>query len=465
MKPEWKNRQASNFNKVRKTLKEVLEKHGYKEIIPNIVEHEQLLQKGLSDEYHYSQKETFRLVPRTPESPALVLRPEGTTSVVRHHLAYPKPRQPLKVYYLIPMFRREQPQRGRLRQFYQAGIENLSSPLPSLLNDFETLKLSYLFLSRLEISSNLTLNLNCIGSQETRKRFSACLMSYFSDKNVQCLLSPLSLSRLSRGAPLRILDSSNPGDTTASKGAPSISSFLSSSEKQEFLQLQSLLKEAGIPFVINERLVRGLEYYNGLCFEWIDFDGMSAMGGGRYDSLGEALAGSEGKGVKGVGWGAGFERLSLLMNKEGKEEKTEKKIGVIVLLPKGLASKNPNESQNELNGTGEVGDEGTGENPDEIRGEIDERLIKKTAEILSYQDQIIQKLESKGGLCEVFTCLSKKHLGKSFNDALKKGIEHVVIIGEDETRERTAQVKDLARRESQKVDFEDFSKNESFFSF
>jgi histidyl-tRNA synthetase len=419
------------------------------------VEYETLLQKGLSDEYHYSQKETFRIIPKTPDSPGLVLRPEGTTSVMRHHLSTPKPRPPLKVFYLAPMFRREQPQRGRLRQFYQAGIENLSSPLPSILTDFEALKLSFEFLTRLSLAPHLTLSLNYLGSQNTRKEFSKSLMTYFSDKNIQGRLSSLSQNRLARGSPLRILDSSHSGDTEASKGAPILTDFLSKSEREEMSQLEILLKEAEIPFVKDDKLVRGLEYYNGMCFEWKDSQGLSVMGGGRYDCLGEMLAANEGKNVRGVGWGAGFERLSLLLDELNikNKKKSTKTIGIIVILPKGLGSMS---DSNEMEYTEKM--------PNVEESAKNKEKVAKAGKIMGYAERVLQKVESKGLECEFFTCLSRKQIGRSFSDAGKKGIQNVVIIGEEELELNCVQVKNLETRESRKLSFEEFENEKNALS-
>ena len=288
---------------------------GYKEISTPLLEQTEIFTRTLGDHSDIVQKEMFTFESRGKES--LTLRPEGTAGVVRHFLSEKKKNHlPLRFMYQGPMFRYERPQRGRLRQFHTVGMELLGEE--TVRGDIEVLSLAWLFLKNLGLQNSLRLEINSIGDRESRKAHLQALEEYLSPLKKQ--LSPLSQERMQTN-PLRILDSKEPQDQKLLLQAPGIQDFLNKKSKTFFDEMLNHLRDLDIPFTHNPLLVRGLDYYSHCVFEFKGLKdkeggGMgsqdSVLAGGRYDSLVETMAGG-GDRVPGVGWGAGLERLSLLV--------------------------------------------------------------------------------------------------------------------------------------------------------
>jgi len=238
----------------------------------------------------------------------LTLRPEGTASCVRavieHNLLYPGPQ---RLWYRGPMFRHERPQKGRYRQFHQVGVEALGFSGADI--DAEHVMMCARLWRDLGIR-DVRLELNSLGSAEARMRYRSKLVAYL-EKNVSDLDEDA--RRRMHSNPLRVLDSKNPALQSLIEAAPRLADDLDDASAQAFEQLQSLLKTADIGFVINPRLVRGLDYYNGTVFEWVT-DRLGAQGtvcaGGRYDGLIEQIGG---KPAPACGFAMGVERLLALM--------------------------------------------------------------------------------------------------------------------------------------------------------
>ncbi len=289
------------------TLKSILQQYSYREIRFPIVESTELFKRSIGEVTDIVEKEMYTFDDRNGDS--LTLRPEGTASCVRaceqHGLLY---NQTQRLWYMGPMFRHERPQKGRYRQFHQLGVEVFGMTGPDV--DAEVLLLSARILRALGVADKVTLQLNSLGSGEARAEYKAALVDYLSQYRDQ--LDEDSQRRLSSN-PLRILDSKNPETQKILDDAPALLDHLDEESAAHFEQLKAMLTEAGVPFEVNPRLVRGLDYYGKTAFEWVT-DALGAQGtvcaGGRYDGLVEQLGG---KPTPAIGFGIGLERLLLLL--------------------------------------------------------------------------------------------------------------------------------------------------------
>ena len=288
------------------TARDVLMAHGYREIRTPIVESTDLFARSIGEVTDIVEKEMYTFLDRNDDS--LSLRPEGTASTVRAMVQNGLLNASQRVWYLGPMFRYERPQKGRQRQFHQIGVEAFG--IPSADQDAELLLLSRQWWRRLGIDDVLTLELNSIGSSEARHNYKAALVAYL-EQHLDAIDDD-SRRRLSTN-PLRILDSKDAGTQAVLTGAPSITDFLDDQSKAHRDRLAELLSRAGLSFVWNDRLVRGLDYYNDTVFEWTT-DQLGAQstvcGGGRYDGLVQQFGG---KSTPAAGFAAGLERLILLL--------------------------------------------------------------------------------------------------------------------------------------------------------
>jgi len=292
---------------VEATLRRVASNYGFAEIRMPIVESTHLFKRSIGEVTDIVEKEMYTFDDRNGDS--LTLRPEGTASCVRagnqHGLLY---NQEQRLWYMGPMFRHERPQKGRYRQFHQFGIEAFG--IASADIDAEVIMLSNRLWKELGIKDVVTLELNTLGSNEERATYRDALVEYLTKHEDK--LDEDSKRRMHTN-PLRVLDSKNPDVQAALTDAPKLSEFLGEESKQHFDTLRARLDAAGIEYVINERLVRGLDYYNRTVFEWVT-DSLGAQGtvcaGGRYDGLVEQLGG---KATPGFGFALGIERLVLLL--------------------------------------------------------------------------------------------------------------------------------------------------------
>jgi len=289
------------------TVSEVLASYGYGEIRLPIVEHSELFRRSIGEVTDIVEKEMYSFDDRNGES--LSLRPEGTAGCVRAAIQGGVLNTPQRYWYAGPMFRYERPQKGRQRQFHQVGAEAFGVASPDM--DAELILMSARLWAQLGISAELELQLNSIGSLDSRRRYRSALVEYLSQHVAQ--LDEDSQRRLESN-PLRILDSKHPATQALLDSAPVMSDYLDSESKEDFTTLCDLLSAAGLSYTINPRLVRGLDYYNKTVFEWVT-DKLGAQGtvcaGGRYDSLVEQLGG---KATAGVGFAMGMERLVLLLS-------------------------------------------------------------------------------------------------------------------------------------------------------
>ena len=281
--------------------------YGYQEIRLPIVEKTALFKRSIGEATDIVEKEMYTFLDKNQDS--LTLRPEGTAVCVRagieHGLFY---NQTQRLWYLGPMFRHERPQKGRYRQFHQFGIEALGMSGP--LIEAEMILMSSHVWEKLGLTNQVTLQLNSLGTAESRAVYRQQLVDYFTAHIDQ--LDEDSLRRLTTN-PLRILDSKNPDIQLLIAQAPNLNASLDEASVNEFQQLQSILNKANIHYELNPRLVRGLDYYNGTVFEWINNETGSQnaiCSGGRYDSLVGLLGG---KPTPAVGFALGMERVISLL--------------------------------------------------------------------------------------------------------------------------------------------------------
>ncbi len=300
--------EAPVWQHIEATVAAVLASYGYRQIRFPIVESTELFKRSIGDATDIVEKEMYTFDDRNGDS--LTLRPEGTACCVRaceqHGLLY---NQTQKLWYSGAMFRHERPQKGRLRQFHQVGVEAFGFVGPDV--DAEMLLLTARLWRELGLSDTVTLQLNSLGSNAARARYREALVAYLA--RFESELDADSQRRL-HSNPLRVLDSKEAHTQALLADAPTLSAYLDTESRAHFEKLCGLLNANGIAFELNPRLVRGLDYYNHTVFEWVTTV-LGAQGtvcaGGRYDGLVEQLGG---KPTPAFGFAMGIERLALLLN-------------------------------------------------------------------------------------------------------------------------------------------------------
>ena len=287
---------------------DVLTRYGYQEIRFPILEQTELFKRSIGEVTDIVEKEMYTFKDRNDES--LTMRPEGTACCVRACLqnGLLDNQQVQRLWYNGPMFRYERPQKGRLRQFHQIGVESFGVATADV--DAEMILMTARLWKQLGISEHVTLELNTIGSPQARANYRTALVEYLQQHFEQ--LDEDSQRRMDSN-PLRILDSKSASTQAILDQAPSLMDYLDNDSSEHFEMLKSLLEAAGVSYTINPRLVRGLDYYSKTVFEWVT-DKLGAQGticaGGRYDGLVEQLGG---KPAPAVGFAMGVERLCLLL--------------------------------------------------------------------------------------------------------------------------------------------------------
>ena len=386
-----------NYNYIINEARFVSELFGYEEASFPIFERAEVFSRPLGVSSDVVSKETYTFEDRGGEN--ITLRPEGTAGVMRSILSEGKINDlPLKLFYSGPMFRYERPQKGRLRQFFQIGIESIGNHGP--LEDAEVIACGATLLQRLGFQQDCVLNINSLGDEESRNLYRKSLVDYFS-KNLD-KLSQLSQSRLSMN-PLRILDSKESQDQEVIYKAPLFSSYLNNSSIDHFEKVKSFLNTSGIEYSHNEKLVRGLDYYSHTTFEFITTKLGSqgtVLGGGRYDGLSEMLGGPS---IPAVGFAAGVDRLVMLSSN------LDETSGIISILP------------------------------------VEEKNFAYCYNLL----KIFRENDIK---CEIF---KGGNLSKNLKKINKKNRKLIIIVGDDEIQKKQVILKDLSSGEQQKIEKSD----------
>ena len=304
--------QSASWLHLENTIRELFTQYGYRELRTPVLESTDLFCRSIGEVTDIVEKEMYTFDDRNGDS--LTLRPECTASCVRagiqHGLLY---NQQQRIWYIGPMFRHERPQKGRYRQFYQAGIETYGIAGPDI--DAEVIAVSARLWKRLGIK-NVELQINSLGSNEARNKYKEVLVKYLQENEE--ILDEDSKRRM-QSNPLRVLDSKNPKLQEMIEAAPQLLNHLDDESQQHFDRLKELLDGLEIDYVINPRLVRGLDYYCRTVFEWVTTE-LGTQGticaGGRYDGLVEQLGG---KPNTGYGFAMGLERILLLLEEQDVE--------------------------------------------------------------------------------------------------------------------------------------------------
>jgi histidyl-tRNA synthetase len=304
--------QSPHWQYLEKHIRQLMAAYAYNEIRFPVLEQTQLFKRSIGDATDIVEKEMYTFEDRNGDS--LSLRPEGTASCVRaaeqHGLLY---NQIQKLWYMGPMYRHERPQKGRYRQFYQFGVEAFGMSASTI--ESEVILLSAALWKNIGLSEYLTLEVNNLGTPANRVAYSEALRTYLI--NLKDALDEDSQRRLDSNV-LRILDSKNPETQALLENAPLLEDFIDTDSQAEFEKLLSILTDAGIRYKNNSRLVRGLDYYNGMVFEWTTQElGAQATvcAGGRYDGLVKQLGGGD---TPAVGFAMGMERVLLMLEDLGK---------------------------------------------------------------------------------------------------------------------------------------------------
>jgi histidyl-tRNA synthetase len=299
--------------------------HRFRALQTPIVEQTRLFTRSLGAASDLVRKEMFTLQTRGDDADALCLRPEGTLPAIRALIECNGVRAlPQRVRYCGPFFRHERPQRGRLRQFTQLGVEALASK--SLAGeDAELIAMAARFLADLGVGAALQLRINSLGTPHCRAAYETTLLAPYLAKH-RGELSEASQAKLADGRALRVLDSADAKDVDVVRGAPLLSAALDAHSRARFDNVRAALGALGVEYALDERLVRGLDYYTHTIFEFVSDDKLgrqqrTALAGGRYDGVVGALGGP--KHVASFGWAAGVERLELLLHEDADEDADE----------------------------------------------------------------------------------------------------------------------------------------------
>ena len=389
------------WNRVEAKVRDVFARYNYHEIRTPVFEDTALFSRSVGEETDIVSKEMFtwedKARAQSEKAQSLTLRPENTAGVVRAYIEHGLDKQGKlqKLYYIGPQFRRERPQKGRYRQFYQIGAEAIGPPSAgseSPARDAEVLEMLATLLDELGLRG-WTLQLNSVGCAADRARYNQALREALKPVVHQMCAD---CQRRAETNPLRVLDCKVPEDQPIIEKLPKISQYLDDACRENFAAVRAMLAAVGIPYTINERMVRGLDYYTRTTFEFThgDLGAQSAvLGGGRYDGLSESLDGPK---APGIGFAIGEDRLILALQAEGITADTKLDAYIAPL--------------------------GAGMNPHALK--------------------LARELRRAGVRCDLGD--ESFRLKKSFESAEKAGARYIVIVGENEVSSATFAVKNLA---------------------
>jgi len=399
--------QAEKWQFIEEKARELCERYQYREIRTPIFEQTELFLRSVGDTTDIVQKEMYTFADRGNRS--LTLRPEGTAAAVRSFVEnkmFGNPNQPVKLYYMGPMFRYERPQAGRFRQFVQFGIEAMGSADPAI--DAEVISLAMAMYQELGLKK-LKLVINSLGDKESRKAHRDALVNHFEPRIGEFCSD--CQNRLEKN-PMRILDCKADRDHELMKSAPSILEYLNEGSSQYFSKVKQYLTDLGIEFEVDPNLVRGLDYYNHTAFEIMsNAEGFGAIttlcGGGRYNGLVEEIGGPE---TPGIGFALSIERLLSALDAEGVE------------LP--------------------------------LKEEIDCYLVSLGDKAKDYTVALLHKLRVAGFSAER-DYLDRK-IKAQFKAADRMNARYVAVLGDDELNENKINLKTMATGEQTELPLEDF---------
>lgn len=399
---DWYGDNMEKRTYLEKTFRELCKAFHMKEIITPVFEHTILFQRGVGETTDVVQKEMYTFMDKGNRS--ITLKPEGTAGAIRAYLEHGmhSEAQPIKMFYVTPAFRYEKPQSGRLRQHHQLGIEFVGSKDP--LVEIELITLVSTFFEKIGLKE-AKLHINSIGCPECRKKYNEALLAYL--KQHEDALCDTCKERMQKN-PLRVIDCKSPVCSEIVKDAPRTVDYLCDDCQTHFEELKSMLDGLKISYEIDTGIVRGLDYYTKTVFEFVNADGFTLCGGGRYDNLVKEIDGKVD--MPSVGFGMGIERLINFLDEEGVE------------LP--AASK-----------------------PDLYIG-----ILGKEAKIKAFE--LVCQLRKEGYIVET------DYLGRSVKAQMKYankiGAKNTVIIGENELAEQKAKVKNMETGEQTEIALNQF---------
>ncbi len=405
---DWFKDRMRTRTRVEELARELCTSYNIKEIITPVFEHTVLFQRGVGETTDVVQKEMYTFIDKGGRS--LTLKPEGTAGAIRAYLEnklYADP-QPIKMFYVTPAFRYEKPESGRLRQHHQFGVEFVGSKSP--LAEVELMTLVSTLIKKLGLK-DAKLHINSIGCPTCKKTYNEALIKYL--KAHEEGLCNTCKDRMVKN-PLRVIDCKEPGCKEIVKDAPRTIDYLCEECSAHFEELKKLLTELEIPFEIDTGIVRGLDYYTKTVFEFVNSEGFTLCGGGRYDNLVYEIDGRESQ--PSVGFGMGIERILYFLDKEGIDLAPEK-------------------------------------GPDLYVG-----IMGDAAKAKAYK--IVYDLRMKG-LC-VETDYMDRSVKAQMKYANKLNVRYTVIIGDNELETNTARLKNMETGEQVDVKLDELAEHIDF---
>lgn len=388
---------------IEKICREAAKNYNIKEIITPVFEHTVLFQRGVGETTDVVQKEMYTFDDKGNRS--ITLKPEGTAGAIRaylEHNMYADP-QPVKLFYVTPAFRYEKPQSGRLRQHHQFGVEMVGSSSPMV--EVELISLISTIIKNLGLKDT-ELHINSIGCANCRKEYNKALYTYL--KSHEGELCETCKERMEKN-PLRVLDCKVDAGKGVIENAPRTIDYLDDECKQHFEELKSMLTELNIPFEVDTGIVRGLDYYTKTVFEFVDSEGFTLCGGGRYDGLIKEI--DEKHDIPSAGFGMGIERIIYFLEKEGVELPSEEKPKLYV------------------------------------------GILGKEARARAYT--IVNELRQKGVVVE--TDYMDRSVKAQMKYANKIGAQYTVIVGDNELQAGCANVKNMENGETKEVKLDEIA--------
>ncbi|MEE1242472.1 histidine--tRNA ligase [Frisingicoccus sp.] len=394
---DWYGSDMHKRTVIEATARELCKVFNIKEVITPVFEHTVLFQRGVGETTDVVQKEMYTFEDKGHRS--ITLKPEGTAGAIRAYLEnnmYAEP-APTKLFYVTPAFRYEQPQSGRLRQHHQFGVEFVGSKSP--LVEVELISLITTFIKKIGLK-DAKLHINSIGCANCRKTYNEALLDYL--KKHEEHLCPTCRERMKKN-PLRVIDCKVPECKEIVKDAPRTIEYLDDECREHFEELQKLLTEMNIPYEIDTGIVRGLDYYTKTVFEFVNSDGFTLCGGGRYDNLVHEI--DEKQNIPSVGFGMGIERIIYFLDKENVELEPEPAVELYV------------------------------------------GVLGKEARARAYK--LVNELRMSGVVVE--TDYMERSAKAQMKYANKLGAKHTVILGENELNSNSAKIKNMETGEQTEV--------------
>lgn len=394
---DWYGSDMHKRTIIEAAARELCKVFNIKEVITPVFEHTVLFQRGVGETTDVVQKEMYTFEDKGHRS--ITLKPEGTAGAIRAYLEnnmYAEP-APTKLFYVTPAFRYEQPQSGRLRQHHQFGVEFVGSKSP--LVEVELITLITTLIRKIGLK-DAKLHINSIGCANCRKTYNEALLAYLKQHEEH--LCPTCRERMKKN-PLRVIDCKVPECKEIVKDAPRTIEYLDDECREHFEELQKLLTEMNIPFEIDTGIVRGLDYYTKTVFEFVNSDGFTLCGGGRYDNLVHEI--DEKQNIPSVGFGMGLERILYFLEKEQVELEPEPGVELYV------------------------------------------GILGKEARAQAYQ--LVNTLRMAGIIVE--TDYMDRSVKAQMKYANKLKAKYTVILGENELKENSARIKNMETGEQTEV--------------